>query len=304
MQTHSLETFFWVSRLSSFRRAAEQLNISQPTVSARIQGLEKELGVTLLHRDQSLTLTEQGHELLDYARKVLRLTEDLSFHKGTQPAEARLRIGANGPVTATWLMPLTTRLEETQPGLRLEIEVNQSATLLQHLATDQLDLGFLSEDPHDPRLRVERIGVYKMVWVAKPGLSSSHLSDAELMASPIISYGWQSPIHDHTHAPAFSVARHRRFLHTDSLFMMIRLVIDGAGLALLPHAAIANELASGALVIVEVETKPMDLPLLAARPRSKRSTLVDHALTLAKELMPAASPISPSIGRYSSTVAP
>lgn len=286
MQTHSLETFFWVSRLSSFRRAAERLNISQPTVSARIQGLEEELGVTLLHRDRSLTLTEQGHELLDYARKVLRLTEDLSFHKGALPVETRLRIGANGPVAATWLMTLATRLEHAQPSLRLEIEVNQSATLLQHLATDQLDLAFLSEDPQDPRLRLERIGAYKMVWVAKPGLSTTRLSDTELGTCPIISYGWQSPIHDHTHAPAFGTARHRRFLHTDSLFMMIRLAIEGAGLALLPHAAILRELAEGQLVIVEVETKAIDLPLLAARPRSKRSALADQALALAKTLMP------------------
>ncbi len=285
MQHHSLETFFWVSRLSSFRRAAEMLNISQPTVSARIQGLEEELGVVLLHRDRGLTLTEQGQELLEYARKVLRLTEDLSFHKGALPSETRLRIGANGPVAATWLMPLATRLEAAQPELRLEIEVNQSSALLQHLRTDQLDLAFLSEDPQDPRLRLQRIGTYKMVWVAQPGLEVSRLSDAELGTSPIISYGWQSPIHDHTHAPAFGPIRHRRFLHTDSLFMMIRLALDGAGLALLPQAAIRRELASGSLVIVEVETEAVDLPILAARPRSKRSALSDQALAFARELM-------------------
>ena len=122
MQIHSLETFYWVTRLSSFRRAAEVLNISQPTVSSRIRGLEEELGVVLLHRDSGLTLTEQGQELLDYARKILRLTEDLSFHQPATPVETRLRIGANGPVAATWLMRLIERLEHEHPAARIEIE--------------------------------------------------------------------------------------------------------------------------------------------------------------------------------------
>lgn len=285
VQLHSLETFFWVSQLSSFRRASERLNISQPTVSARIQGLEAELGVPLLNRDRNLTLTEQGAELLDYARNVMRLTEDLSFRSDGLPVDTRLRLGANGPVAATWLMPLTAHFEDTQPDLRLEIEVNQSATLLQHLKTGQLDLIFISEDPKDPRVRSECIGSYKMVWVAKPNLSKTRLSDVELGTSPIISYGWQSPIHGHTHAPAFGSTRHQRFLNTDSLFMMIRLAVEGAGLALLPQAAVQTELAEGKLVIIEVETKAIDLPLIAARVRSKRNALADQALAFAKNFM-------------------
>ncbi|SDX12736.1 LysR family transcriptional regulator [Roseicitreum antarcticum] len=285
MQIHSLETFFWVYRLSSFRRAAERLNISQPTVSSRIRGLEDELGVTLLHRDRNLTLTEQGRELLDYAQKILRLTDDLSFRQGAVPVETRLRIGANGAVAATWLMALAARLEATQPDLRLEIEVNQSANLLHHLLTDQLELAFLSEEATDSRLRLERLGTYPMVWVARPGLYPAVISDAQLGAYPIISYGWQSPVHDHTYAPAFGQVRNRRFLYTDDLFMMIRLAVDGAGLALLPKTAIAAELSAHKLAVIRVETHPMDLPILVARSRMKRNALADQALDIAKDLM-------------------
>lgn len=285
MQIHSLETFYWVTRLSSFRRAAEVLNISQPTVSSRIRGLEEELGVVLLHRDSGLTLTEQGQELLDYARKILRLTEDLSFHQPVTPVETRLRIGANGPVAATWLMRLIERLEHEHPAARIEIEVNQSATLLQHLLTDQLDLAFLSQDSPDPRVRLEKIGSYSMVWAAKSGLCPAALSDEALSEYPILGYGWESPIHDHTHSRAYGPSRHRRFTQTDSLFMMIRLAIDGAGLALIPEAAIQSELAEGKLTIVAMETQALDLPLLLARPRAKRSALAERAAAHAKDLM-------------------
>jgi DNA-binding transcriptional LysR family regulator len=67
--------------------------------------------------------------------------------------------------------------------------------------------------------------------------------------------------------------------------MMIRLAVEGAGLALLPQAAVQTELAEGKLVIIEVETKAIDLPLIAARVRSKRNALADQALAFAKNFM-------------------
>lgn len=287
MQIHSLRTFYWVTRLSSFRKAAEVLNISQPTVSARIRGLEEELGVPLLLRDPALTLTEQGEELLDYARTVLRLTEDLSFHRGAELREERLRLGANGPVSASWLMPLVSRLEAAHPGLRLEIEVNQSATLLRHMASGQLDIAFVSRDTAEGALRLRPLGAFAMCWVARPGLveAAGPLGEEALGRLPIIGYSWDSPVHGPTHAPAFGPARHRRFTQSDSLFMMIRMAVEGAGLALVPAAAVERELALGLLVPVATEVPAAPLPIHCALPRSRASAPALRAARLAEEAM-------------------
>ena len=182
MQIHSLRTFYWVTRLNSFRKAAKVLNISQPTVSSRIRGLEEELGVTLLSRDQNLALTVQGEELLEYARTVLRLTEDLSFHRSADARDSRLRLGANGPVAATWLMPLVERMERKFPDLRVEIEVNQSATLLRHMGSGQLDIAFASSESQDSSLKYIPLGSFDMVWIAAPGLFHGCLSDDDARA--------------------------------------------------------------------------------------------------------------------------
>lgn len=286
MQIHSLRTFYWVNRLGSFRKAAEALNISQPTVSARIRGLEEELGVPLMLRDAGLSLTPQGAELLDYARQVLRLTDDLSFQNAPQSRATRLRMGANGPVAATWLMALVDHLEARHPTLRLEIEVNQSATLLKHLATGQLDLAFLSTDTAHPELKLAPIGQYPMIWVGAPSRYDGTLDDEALSRSPIIGYNWESPIHDSTRTPAFGPGRHHRFTHSDSLFMMIRLAVNGMGLALVPEHSVQQELESGQLVRIATERRPTPLEVCAAYRREALSPHAQDALTFACRAMP------------------
>ena len=286
MQIHSLRTFYWVNRLGSFRKAAEALNISQPSVSARIRGLEEELGVTLMLRDAGLSLTPQGAELLDYARQVLRLTDDLSFQNAPQSRATRLRLGANGPVAATWLMALVDHMEARHPALRLEIEVNQSATLLRHLTTGQLDLAFLSTDTAQPELKLAPVGQFPMIWVGAPSRYGGKLDDEALSRSPIIGYNWDSPIHDSTRTPAFGADRHHRFTHSDSLFMMIRLAVNGMGLALVPELAVRQELESGQLARIIVERPPAPLEVSAAYRREVLSTAAQDALTFASHAMP------------------
>ncbi|MBN7787608.1 LysR family transcriptional regulator [Ponticoccus gilvus] len=285
MQIHSLRTYYWVNRLGSFRKAAEVLNISQPTVSARIRGLEEELGVPLMLRDAGLSLTPQGEELLNYARQVLRLTDDLSFQNGPQSRVARLRLGANGPVAATWLMALVDHMEARHPALRLEIEVNQSATLLKHLATGQLDLGFLSTDTTHPDLKLAPLGQFAMIWVGSPRRYGPTLDNDALSRSPIIGYNWESPIHDSTRVPAYGPGRHRRFTHSDSLFMMIRLAVNGMGLALVPELAVLQELENGQLTRIGVERPPSPLKVSAAYRRESLSTSAQDALTFAGNAM-------------------
>ncbi|MGM8214836.1 LysR family transcriptional regulator [Bacillaceae bacterium W0354] len=63
-----MKTFITVSELKNFRKAAEALYVSQPTVTVHIQALEKELGVTLFERNQRhVKLTEEGRLYLPYA---------------------------------------------------------------------------------------------------------------------------------------------------------------------------------------------------------------------------------------------
>ena len=80
MEIRNLTTFVQAAELGSFTKAAQALSYSQSTVSFQIKQLETELGCMLFERiGHTLTLTGKGEELLQYAQKVLRLTE--AFHE-------------------------------------------------------------------------------------------------------------------------------------------------------------------------------------------------------------------------------
>ncbi len=77
MELRNLITFIHVTELGSFTKAAEQLDYSQSTVSFQIKQLEDELGCLLFERiNHTITLTQRGRDLVEYAHKVRALTEE------------------------------------------------------------------------------------------------------------------------------------------------------------------------------------------------------------------------------------
>lgn len=71
----SLEVFYWVAKLSSFRRASEKVNTTQPAVSQRIAALEHEYGTLFERRSRDVALTERGRLLLGFAERFLALQD-------------------------------------------------------------------------------------------------------------------------------------------------------------------------------------------------------------------------------------
>ncbi len=107
MENFRLKVFRAVAGNASFRKASEQLNLSQPAVSQQIHALEEELGVTLFHRSNNrVRLTAEGDVLLRYARRGAKLAEEaleaLARVHGEPAGE--LRIGASTTV-AQYILP-------------------------------------------------------------------------------------------------------------------------------------------------------------------------------------------------------
>ena len=144
MNLTNIETFLTVARHQSLSVAASALYISQPTVSSRMQQLEEELGVQLLHRCKGMRnveLTPQGMAFLPLAQRWLALdAETRNFAQ--QPFLTPLTIAGTDSLNIYLLQPLYRRLAVEESGLALQILAQNSWENFSLIENREADVGF------------------------------------------------------------------------------------------------------------------------------------------------------------------
>jgi LysR family hydrogen peroxide-inducible transcriptional activator len=152
----------------SFGRAAEAAHVTQPTLSAGIQELERTLGAPVVERARSgVILTPVGEEALRRARTILTEAEELveAAKSASQPLTGRFRLGVI-PTVAPFLLPKALPLlRERFPKLRLFLREDLTHRLIASLRAGQLDAALIAL-PYD-----------------LTGLQYAHVADDELMAA-------------------------------------------------------------------------------------------------------------------------
>lgn len=157
MFSQSIDTFLAVIRSGSLSAAAEQLSLTQTTVSKRIKALEDELGMQLLERGKGLrqvrltpsgeafsTLAEQWH-LLSREARVL----------GSQGPRLSLTIGAVDSLNVFVLPPLYRALHTEHPSLKMDIQTLHSDEMYDLVERRQLDLAFSLRERSLPNVQAE-----------------------------------------------------------------------------------------------------------------------------------------------------
>jgi DNA-binding transcriptional LysR family regulator len=129
-------------------RAAHKLHRVPSAVTTRIKQLEASMGVKLFHRDrQRLHLSPAGELLLDYAERLIRLSDEArDVVSGTTPRGV-LRLGALESTTASRLPPILAGFHGRYPEVRLELVTGTNDALLSQLAERRLDAAFTAEPP-------------------------------------------------------------------------------------------------------------------------------------------------------------
>src|SRR5439155_15357259 len=146
MEMHQLAYFESVSRHLHFTRAAEELNVAQPSVSQQIRKLEHELGTPLFHRmNRHIALTEAGETFLPHARAVLQRLEEarVEVQELSGMRKGTLAVGAP-PSVGTHLLPRAlAHFSQSHPGITLAFREAGSRTLLTLLEEGELDLAIV-----------------------------------------------------------------------------------------------------------------------------------------------------------------
>src|ERR1700739_317109 len=138
-----LRAFVAVADCGGFRRAAEQLNATQSTVSQQIKRFERECGRLLFRRTtRSVALTDDGEMLLGDARRLLRLEEAARHRLAAPRLSGSVRLGVVEEVAGGSLPSVLGRFAALYSGVKLEVQIGVSAELIEQLNRGRVDIVF------------------------------------------------------------------------------------------------------------------------------------------------------------------
>lgn len=141
LPTELLRSFVSVVDTGSFTRTSEIVSRTQPAVSLQIRRLEEMVEQKLLVRNaQNLGLTAEGRLLLQYARRILALNDEVQNRLKQPDVEGRIRLGAPHEYTASLMPEILGKFAQSHPNVTLEVTSELSKNLLKRYIAKEFDL--------------------------------------------------------------------------------------------------------------------------------------------------------------------
>jgi len=278
MEMHQLAYFESVSRHLHFTRAAEELNVAQPSVSQQIRKLETELGAPLFHRmKRHVALTEAGKTFLPHARAVLQRVDEarLEVQELSGLRRGTLAVGAP-PSVGTHLLPRAlAAFSSRHPGIALAFREAGSRTLLGLLEQGELDMAVVIQPIRHPALETRPL-LEEELLLAVPrrhplASGQRRVRLAQLREEPFVLLREGAyDLRDQT----LAACRRSGFdpvvaLDGGEMDSMLRFVAAGIGVAILPEMVLADiERPDGPVAVRRLQPK-LTRSLVPARRRDR-----------------------------------
>jgi DNA-binding transcriptional LysR family regulator len=292
-----VEGFLEVARRGNVSRAAEAMFVTQPTLTARLHALERELGEPLFARTRrGMRLTDAGRAFLPYAERAMRAVRDgrQALNDARSASAGRLVLGA-APAVSTYVLPaLLQRFAAAYPRIEVAVRTGHSEDVLQMLLREEVQLAMVRSMRHPD---IESIPLYEeaLVLVVAPGhpfAKRSKVGIADVASERLIFFDRTSSYYELTQSFFLSLGvTPREVMELDNIESAKKMVERRLGIALLPRTAVAGELAARTLRQVAVTDAPaMSQKIVAIRRRDqgRPSGTVAAFVDLLRESDPAA----------------
>ncbi|MEV7631810.1 LysR substrate-binding domain-containing protein [Microbacterium sp. NPDC089318] len=254
MKLEHLRAFESVARLAHFTQAADELFLTQPSLSRQIQALEADLGATLFQRDRTgVAITPAGEALLPIARRMLADADSArqAMDELAGLRRGRVRLGATPTLCVSVVAEVIAQFHREHPGVDLHISEAGSRALVDALGEGALDLALTITRPnvrHDTG--VEGVALFReelmVASAAEPSLRAhddvpSRLTVAELAALPQVAFNRSYDLRLATDA-AFESAGLTPTIAVEGAEMdaVLRFVARGIGVAVVPATVLLH----------------------------------------------------------------
>jgi len=283
---NALRAFEVTARLGSLTRAAVQLSVTHGAVSRQLKALEAELGIALFTKEgRGIKLTEAGVRLRDASTQAFDELRQVCAELAVAEADAPFVLGCSGSLLARWFIPRLGRLNAELPDLRLHLSAGEGDLDPKSPGIDAL-LVFAQPpwpgEVHVHELIEERIGPVVSPHYTKCsallGSAPEAVLGETLLQTVSRPQAWPEWASAHG-VDASKLEFSQRFEH---LYYLLEAAVTGLGVAIAPHALVADDLQAGRLLAPWGFTKtPACLALWVPHRRAgRRAERLAHWLRL------------------------
>jgi DNA-binding transcriptional LysR family regulator len=267
IENFKLKVFRIVAEMLNYRRAADELHLTQPAVTAQIRSLEDSLGIALFDRiGRDTSLTPAGVTLLGYVRKIEAITNEavaaLAPFGGQEGVE--LSIGASHTVAVHLLPKLLPNFLREWPTLHVHIVGGSTTEILQALTSHQIRVGLIEAPAHRPDLKIEAFAEDELALIVRPDhpwAKKGLVRAAELVQEPIllreVGSGMRHFVEEYLERNGVLRRQLRTLIDITSTEGIISAVEAGLGIGFAPCLAIEKALKLGSIKSVQLDNGPI-----------------------------------------------
>ena len=265
MTEEQLEAFLTVAELRSVTRAAERLNVAQPTISDRLRALEREWKLRVLRRKgRGVELTAAGLAALPAirrARAAMLAGRDAARGAATG-VHGRIRLATTVTAGAVFAAPAIARFQASNPDVEVRVRSVHSEDALGALLDDDADLAITSGPllhARIERLHRARHPLALVAAKAHPLAKKRTVTPDALRATTLYLSAWGPAYRPFVADLEAGAPTPPRWTEASPVELVKGLVSAGAGLAVIPEAAARRELDDGRFVALAIEKMPLPL---------------------------------------------
>lgn len=267
MELKHLDTFIQVAELSSFTKAAEKLGYSQPTISFQIKQLETQLNAQLFERiNHTVTLTERGEEVLQYAHQICKLAREMEQPVQTSHAiSGHIRI-AMADSLCNWLLQHDFEsFHNHYPGIALTIIAASTEEMFRLLNQNETDLVYTLDNHIYDRNYVivseEKVDTH---FVVSPAFYQENLQDGlnlkQFVQQPFLltekGMSYRRLMDEKLASMSLEI---QPLLETGNANLICQLVEQGMGISLLPDYITEPRVKTGHLIRLDMPELQIDI---------------------------------------------
>jgi len=303
LENFRLKVFRAVAQHLNFRKAAEQLFLTQPAVTLQIKALESDLGLRLFDRTGGkIALTQQGSVLLNYANRLASLASDAeqALCSNEDSISGDLALGASTTIAQYVLPRLLGAFQNEYPKIQFSLRSGNTSEVVRCLLDGRVALGLIEGPARERGVHTEPFMEDELVLITPVSLDSGPLSPSQLVSTNLLmreqGSGSRHVVELALEKANFKLKAFKKVMELDSTEAIKSAVEAGLGVGFVSRWAISKELELGTLKVGEVKgvraTRHFTLiSRTGPEPQGPAGALKTFALARARVLSPPRKPL-------------